>query len=260
MAPTAKGIDRLKKALRLSTPIIALYDTEPDESFAPMVEAKGRACSFVFYKNWMKGETLVVRRGEEGEAFMNPRHGCPGLQSHFGFRKGYPPWMANFLTDGKNGAPMGEGLKASPSLAQEWLDKTKYPTPSGDTVLLGPLRLDHWEQVRTVTFFVDPDRFSALMILAAFWSSDPDEIHAAFSSGCGLLWEVFHHHTRDRAVIGCTDIAMRKYIPPEILCLSVTPQRFEQMLDFPDDAFLMKSWWNELMDARERGTPVTEDE
>ena len=53
---------------------------------------------------------------------------------------------------------------------------------------------------------------------------------------------------------------MRKYIPPEILCITVSPRRFEQMLDFPDDAFLMKSWWNELMDARQKGTPVTRDE
>ncbi len=168
--------------------------------------------------------------------------------------------MTILNSERKNGAPMGEGLKASPSIAQEWLDKTKYPAPSGKTVLLGPVRLDHWEQVQTVTFFADPDRFSALMILAAYWSSDPDEVHAAFSSGCGLLWEVFHHHTKDRAVIGCTDIAMRKHIPPEVLCLSVTPQRFERMVGFPDDAFLMKSWWNELMDARKKGKPAAEDQ
>jgi hypothetical protein len=259
MALTEQAINRLKEALRLTTPIIALYDAAPDESFEPTVRATGRACCFAYYQRWVNGETLVVEHGE-GDSFMDPRHGCPGMQTHFGFKKGYPPWMANFLTDGKNGAPMGEGLKAAPALAQEFLDRTNYPQPGGDTVLLGPLKLDHWDKVRTVTFFADPDRFSALMTLAAFWTSDPDEVAAPFSSGCGLTWEVFHEHQEDRAVIGCTDIAMRKYIPPEIICLSVTPERFERMVDFPDDAFLMKSWWNGLMDQREKGTVAGEDE
>ena len=43
--------------------------------------------------------------------------------------------MANFLTDGKNGAPMGEGLKATPALAQEFLDQIVFPEPVGDHVL-----------------------------------------------------------------------------------------------------------------------------
>ena len=256
---TEQGIERLRKALRLTTPIIALYDAEPEESFEPTVQARGRACCFAYYQRWLKGETLVVRQGE-GNDFMDPKNGCPGLQSHFGYNESYPPWMANFLTDGKNGAPMGEGLKATPALAQEFLERTKYPRPSGDTMLMGPLKLNHWDKVRTVTFFADPDRFSALMTLSAFWSSDPEEVAAPFSSGCGMLWEVFNEHEKDRAVVGCTDIAMRKYIPPEIMCLSVTAKRFERMVDFPDDAFLMKSWWNALMDQREKGTPAGEEE
>ena len=168
--------------------------------------------------------------------------------------------MANFLTDGKNGAPMGEGLKASPALAQEFLDNIKFPVPSGDYMLIGPLRLSHWDRIKTVTFFADPDRFSALMTLAAFWSSDPGEVAAPFSSGCGMMLEVFNSHNKDRAVIGCTDIAMRKYIPPEIMCLSVSPQRFERMVDFPEEAFLMRSWWNALMDQREKGGTAGENE
>jgi len=54
----------------------------------------------------------------------------------------------------------------------------------------------------------------------------------------------------DRAVIGATDLAMRRHLPPDILSLTVTPARFEQMLTFPDDCFLYHPWWNELMDFR----------
>jgi hypothetical protein len=65
------------------------------------------------------------------------------------------------------------------------------------------------------------------------------------------MWREVERQPRERAVVGCTDIAMRKYVPPEILALSVTPCHFERMVDFPDGAFLNKSWWNELMEARE---------
>lgn len=248
MKLTEKGIERLTKALRLETPIIALYDTEPSEAFEPMVQAKGRACCFAYYPRWMRGETLAVKRN--GGTFQDPQNGCPGMQNAFGFGKGYPPWMANFLTDGENDAPMGEGLKATPALAQEFLDRTEAPAPSGDHILMGPLKLEHWDTVKTLSFFVDPDRLAAVMTLAAYGTSDPDEIAAPFSSGCGMMWREMINFDRDRPVIGCTDIAMRKYLPPEIMCLTVSPARFIQMVDFPDEAFLKREWWNELMDFR----------
>ncbi len=117
---------------------------------------------------------------------------------------------------------------------------------------MGPLKLEFWDKVKTLTFMVDPDRLSALMTLAAYWSSNPAEIAAPFSSGCGMMWREMVNFERDRAVIGCTDIAMRKHLPPEILCLSVSPARFEQMVNFPDEAFLNREGWNELMNSRQR--------
>ena len=43
MAPTSAGIERLIEALRLDTPVIGLYDTDPSPDFEPSVQAKGRA-------------------------------------------------------------------------------------------------------------------------------------------------------------------------------------------------------------------------
>ena len=249
MAPKQSSTDRLIEKLRLKTPIIAIYDSEPSDEFAPMVESSGRTCCFAYYKRWLNGETLVIGRGEGG--FGDPDKGCFGAQNAFGLGEGYPPFMAHFLTDGK-GAPMGEGLKASPELAQDFLDRAVPPKLASGSVLIGPLRLSMWERVRSVTFLVDPDRLSALMTLAGYWTSDPEVVFAPFSSGCGLMLREVESVGGKRAVIGCTDIAMRKYLPPEMMCLTVSPGMFERMVDFPDDAFLNRSWWNELMDHRER--------
>jgi hypothetical protein len=249
MPPTQDAVNRLTEALRLDTPLIAVYDCAPSDDFAPIVEAKGRVCCFAYYGRWLNGETVVIRKSETG--FSNPQYGCHGAQMAFGLSDEYPSFMANFLTDGE-GAPMGEGLKASPQLAQEYIDNAAAPPISGEAVLIGPLRLAQWDHVKSVTFLADPDRLAALMTLAAYWSSDPDFIYAPFSSGCGLLWRELEKHDRERAVIGCTDIAMRKHIPPELLALSVTPRHFERMVGFPKGAFLNRSWWNDLMKSREK--------
>jgi hypothetical protein len=213
-----------------------------------MIESQGRACCFAYYGRWSAGATLVVRRSDDD--FARPRRGCMGMQRAFGLTSGAPPWMADFLSNGGNGAPMGEGLKASPELAQQFLDGSRSPQPAGDTILLGPLRLERWDDVRAVTFFADPDRLTALMTLAAYWSSREDEVAAMFSSGCGLMWRDLVNQDRDRAVLGGIDIAMRRHLPPEILSLTVSPARFERMLSYPDGAFLNREWWNELLDAR----------
>jgi hypothetical protein len=46
------------------------------------------------------------------------------------------------------------------------------------------------------------------------------------------------------------DLAMRRHVPPHVLTLTVSPARFEQMVGFPEDSFLGRSWWNGLMDDR----------
>ncbi|MBI5487162.1 MAG: DUF169 domain-containing protein [Deltaproteobacteria bacterium] len=245
MAPTTEQVERIRGKLRLDTPLIAVYDAAPGPDFEPLVRATARACCFAYWPRWVKGETLAIERGDD--SFTQPTHGCPGAQRAFGLaRGGYPPYMAHFLTDGV-GAPSGEGLKATPELAQAYLERSRPPVLRGDSVLLGPLRAERWDAVRSVTFFADPDRLSALMTLAAFWSSEPDEIVATFSSGCGLMLRELEQQPRDRAVLGATDIAMRKYIPRELLALSVSPARFEKMLGVPDGVFLDKEWWGDLL-------------
>lgn len=242
MPPTQASIERLARALRLESPILGLYDSADLDAYSPVVVAKGHACCFAYYARWTRGTTVAFRKGLGG---------CGGAHRALGLEAVYPDFMANFLTDGV-GAPKGEGLKASPELAQAFLDRARPPDVKSGTVLLGPPRVDRWSELRSVTFFVDPDRLAAVMTLAGFWSAEAAVVTAPFSSGCGLLWRELDAAGEDRPVLGATDVAMRRYLPPDILALSVSPARFEQMLAFPDDSFLFREWWTTLMDRRER--------
>ena len=234
--PSADAIERLITRLRLSTPLLGLYDSRPSDAFAPLIEAQGTACCFSYYKRWLEGETLVLTQGGGG---------CQGAARAFGLEKTYPAYMAHFLTDGV-GAPKGEGLRASASIAQEYIDAAIPPDVRSGAVLIGPLRPEQWETVRSVTFLVDPDHLAAVMTLAGYWSAR-DLVTAPFGSGCSFLWRSLGG---DRSVLGGTDIAMRRYLPPDTLTFTVSPAHFAKMLTFPEESFLYRSWWNDLVDYR----------
>jgi len=243
VAPTAAAVERLTTRLRFSSGhlLVAVFDSHADERFDPLVRARGSACCFAFYKRWLRGETVAFER--DGGDFLSPTGGCPGAHRHLGLAA-TPPSLAGFLAH--------EGLKASVELAQRCVDRFTSPEPAAGAVLVGPLRLEQWEAIRSVSFVVDPDRLSALMTLATYWDDDPDPIRAPFSSGCGMLWGELESGARTRPVIGCTDVAMRRHLPSDLLCLTVTPAHFEKMLTFPDGCFLDRAWWNELIDSRNR--------
>lgn len=251
MKPTSKTVARLCEALRLETPLLALYDAAPSEAFEPLVRLRGSACCFSYYTRWLRGETLVAARSSK-DADDKPKHGCPAALRLLGLdERGTPEWMANKLTDGEQGPGQGEGLKASPELAKDFLAGAKTPQPEAGYVLLGPLRVEQWDAVRSVTFFVDPDRLSALITLASYWSADAEQIGAPFSTGCGLLWrDLEAGASGDKALVTCTDVAMRKYLPAHVLGFTVSATRFAQLLEVPDESFLAKSWWKQLLDAR----------
>ncbi len=236
--PSADAIHRLVARLRLTTPLLAVYDSEPSDDFQPLVEPQGGACCFAYYKHWLSGETLVIKKG--GAA-------CGGAVRAFGLETTYPAYMAHFLTDGV-GAPKGEGLRATPEIAQAYIDSATPPKLDSATVLLGPLRPAQWQKTRSVTFLVNPDRLSAVMTLAGYWSAQ-DVVTAPFGSGCSFLLRALRG---DRCVLGGTDVAMRAYLPSDILTFTVNPAHFAKMLTFPETSFLFRSWWNDLMDSRSR--------
>ncbi len=240
--PTDEAVARLRKHLHVSTPLIALYDAVPSPTFEPLVYPKEHDCCFAYFAHWMNGETLVVRKGGPG---------CPGGHRGLGLENTTPPFMAHFLTDGV-GAPAGEGLKATPEIAQAMIDRAKPARNRSGHVLIGPLRVDQWDNVRSVTFFIGPDRVAAVSTLSGYWSSDKHVLTAPFGSGCSsLLREIGEDEDVDRAVLGGLDISMRRHIPEDMLTLTVSPARFAKMLTFEDDTFLQKAAWSELLRARQ---------
>ena len=229
---------RLLATAGIETPLIGFYDLPDPEPFAPF--ARPERCVFGAYENWLQGESVCLSAGSIG---------CRG--------GGY--WMcgasfrsledlAEFLTE-------GEGLKASTELARQWLEEQKPYQMVHDYVVIGPLKDDQYDYLRTVTFFVNPDQLSLLLIGTEYCNALVDVYPAftAFGSGCGQLAALFGDLDSEvpKAIMGATDIAMRQHLPPDILALTVNKPMYRQLCELDEDSFLYKPFWKRLREARE---------
>jgi hypothetical protein len=145
-----------------------------------------------------------------------------------------------------------EGLKASRDLMRRWLDERQPYLREHDHILIGPLRQEAYGLLKTATFFVNPDQLGLLMLGAQYYSEPGDipPVVAPFGSGCMLLASFFQDLNAAQAVIGATDIAMRQYLPADVLAFTVTKPMFEQLCSLDERSFLHKPFWKRLTKAR----------
>ena len=229
----------LLDSLGLETPPIGLYDAPDATAFEPCVRPEpGRhTCLFAFYKDWLRGRTLHLT----WEA-----HGCGGAAPVlFGRNERTPEDLVTFLVE-------EEGLKRSRETMMRWVERRRMHRPAHPNVLIGPLRPDQDAHLKSVTFFVDPDRLAALVVGANYDAGpdDPVMVTAPFGSGCSQL--LGPEGDAPAATIGATDSAMRRYLPPDTLAFTVNRAMFARLCALDERSFLHKSFWTGLQAARGR--------
>lgn len=229
----------LLEKLGISRPPIGLYDAPDAGPFAPLarIDAVGNACLFAFFDRWMNGDTLQLTA--DG-------YGCRGAGAClFGVATRSPEQMVSFLVD-------QEGLKRSREVMRQWIDHRRLYRPAFGTLFIGPLRPSQYEFLKSVSFYVDLDQLSALILAANYDASpdDPTPVIAPFGSGCSQLLSLFADENIPQAIVGATDIAMRQHMPPEVAAFTVTRPMFERLCRIDSRSFLNKPFLKRLRDAR----------
>ena len=230
---------KLVKQIDIIIPLIGFYDAPEPAAFGPLVKPpRGKyKCIFDFYINWLNGETLDLAK----DSF-----GCGGCGTWlFGVKTRSREEYLKFLVD-------GEGLKASHELMNQWLDHHQPYQPEHQHILMGPLRDDQYQYLKSITFYINPDQLGVLMLGAQYYSSpsDPTPVLAPFGSGCMELLPLFDDLEIPQAIIGATDIAMRQFLPPDILAFTVTKPMFERLCNLDEKSFLYKPFWKNLRQVR----------
>lgn len=229
----------LCRRIDLSIPLIGFYDAPDTESFEPLIRPNPGDCVFAFYEKWNKGFTLHITK---------EHYGCGGAGRWMcGVETRAREEFIKFLAD-------DEGLKACHELMEKWIDARRPYQSNHSHIFIGPLKEGQWEFAQSITFFVNPDQLSALMIGAQYHSApeDPPPVIAPFGSGCMLLLP-FEDLTIPQASIGSTDIAMRQHLPPDTLAFTVTKPMFRQLCELDERSFLYKDFLKRL--RKSRGLP-----
>jgi len=239
VTPALPDPTALIDAIGLEGPVIGVYDAPDPMPFAPLVAPKSgtRACVFAFFQAWRAGQTLHLTRDNTA---------CGGA-SH---------WLWNtptrsradfvkFLVD-------AEGLKADHALMQQWLDASHPYQPTYEHLLIGPLRAGQETYLKTITLYVNPDQLSLLLTGAQYNAAlgDPAPAIAPFGSGCSQLLPLFDDLGVPQAIIGGTDIAMRQYLPPDVLAFTMTLPLWARLCALDERSFLYKPFWQRLQQAR----------
>jgi len=229
----------LLEKLNFSKQLIAVYDAPASTPFYNIVTLKpiGHVCLFTHYKNWMNGKTLKL---------TDENFGCGGCGKWLFSKPGRDRQSyIEFLAD-------DEGLKANHELMGQWFDNSRSYRTKHDSIFVGPYNPTFMEYIKTVTFFVNPDQLSTLIIGAHYFASpsDPKPVSAPFGSGCMELLPLFDPGDHPQAIIGTTDVAMRKYIPADVLAFTVNMPMYENLCSLDETSFLNKPFLEGLKKSR----------
>lgn len=219
----------------IKRPLTGFYDTPDTAPFEPFAETK--QCFFAAYRDWMHNQSVLLRK----DHFT-----CGGAGLHLcGVETRSRDEMLTFLVE-------TEGLMESRDLMNEWMNTNRPYRMEHDNIVIGPLRAEQYKYLKTVTFWVNPDQLSVLMIGAQYRSApgDPAPVLAPFGSGCMQQVSLFQDLSAPQAVIGATDIAMRQYLPPDTLAFVVTKSMFERLCSLDEKSFLYKPFWRNLRKSR----------
>lgn len=230
-------INELCESIGITTIPIGVYDAPAPDKFAPFADP--HRCILGAYDEWQNGKTLKI---------VGQDKGCPGCGYWMTGTEKFPSRNAfvNFLYN-------KEGLRESADLMEAWLGATPPYSPEFEYIMIGPIREGLADYLKTVTFFVNPDQMSILM-LGAVYHAHPDDVLpviAPFGSGCGQMLPMFNDLNKPQAIIGATDIAMRNHLPADQLGFTVTIPMLKRLLSLDmDKSFLGKPFLKRLRNAR----------
>jgi hypothetical protein len=266
---------KIADAIGLETKAVALIwaDRQPDDAicFKP-----GRwGCVMGVFAS-------VAAKARVG-AFDRQTYGCWGGGVGLGFGNCYEsfpggiPGFCSFLADGNKGSEegraIGEQLAAGAGrrMADDFLEGERYLKNAQVTerfleyvpmreipakyVVVKPLDLADpaKDDIKSVTFFVDPDQLSALVILANYDNPQRENVCVPWAAACQVIGifgyrELEREHPR--ALIGMTDISARNVVRnslgKNLMSLTAPWPLFLEMEGNVDSSFLHRETWREL--------------
>ena len=150
---------------------------------------------------------------------------------------------------------LGERYIKNPESTLRFLEALPVRDIPAEFVVFKPLSQADPERddVKNVTFFVDPDRLSALVVLANYARPDAENVAMMWAAGCqvvGIQAYAELDTDRPRGLVGLTDISARKNVRAtlgeHVMSFTAPWPLFMEMEQNVDGSFLRRETWRSL--------------
>ena len=221
-------------------PIVFFY-TEGDGGVEWAPKPAGRSCIICELAKVRNGKSLVYN----AERIM-----CGGAKRYLGYTGKMRPGFEYFLSCG-NDSIEGERYLRTPEQVNEFMKNQIQLHAEGRNIVFKRWdKLNENDEPDVVIFFAKPDVLSGLFTLANFDQTEPNGTFTPFGAGCGSI--VYYPYlesksVRQRAVIGMFDPSARPCVPENVLTFAIPMKRFEKMIGYMEESFLITDTWETVM-------------
>ncbi|HUU99847.1 MAG TPA: DUF169 domain-containing protein [Bacteroidales bacterium] len=216
---------------------ITFYYTTGDGGAERAEKPKGRSCLICELAKVRSGRSLV---------YNIDTLACGGARRYLGYTERMRPGFEYFLSCG-NDQMEGERYIRTPEMVKVFMKNQKTLPIEGKNIVF-----KRWDNLTlndepdVVIFFAGPDVLSGLFTLANFDQAEPNGTITPFGAGCGTIVHYPYLESmseRQRAVIGMFDPSARPCVPEDVLTFSVPMKRFEKMIGYMKESFLITETW-----------------
>ncbi len=253
-------------------PVALLFSDRMPDGAMQFAEAKWGCVMWLLLAAAAKGKAAAADRqtfgclgGGTGLGFGNQYQNWPGgIECFYRFLStGNGPQEAGAASWVRRGAEsdfeFGERDGKTPEAVARFVDALPMIDVPTRYVVLKPLsQVADNERPEVVIFLVDPDRLSALVVLANYERGDNENVIMPWGAGCqtiGILAYREARSARPRAVVGLTDLSARKYIAKQLghnlMTFAVPFAMFQEMEANVPGSFLERDTWRELMSGKD---------
>jgi uncharacterized protein (DUF169 family) len=269
----------IAEAINLETQPVAVVWTDNEPTGAARFKSQQWGCVVSLF-------AAAASRGISG-AFDRQTFGCWGGGVGLGFGNQYESFpggmdcFCRFLSTGneesEQGGSVGQKLRDSgygrmaddfikgeryikdPEGAQRFVQNLPMQDIPAKYVVVKPLDQADPKQddIKNVTFFVDPDHLSALVLLASYANPDKENVIIPWAAGCqvpGIFAYRELRRKRPRGLVGLTDITARRNVRTilgeHILSFTAPLPLYDEMEGNVESSFLSRMTWHSLLKTK----------
>lgn len=227
---------KLAEVVTFNYPAVGWYFSAEDIDGSCHFKKDRWVCMFMYWKSLFTKKRRLRFDGNAGSA-------CTGPPEYFGF---------NELED-DDGAFIAETerFKKNRHLARKYYQESvNHIRPPKEAFLYAECldNIDQNREIEVINLFPDPTGLTNLSVLSYYDSeTNMNNVMTPFASGCeGAFTIPFNEQLSEKpkCVLGFMDSLVRRFLPKDMLLMSIPASRFMEMVNNIDGSFLDKNFEN----------------